>query len=249
MDISVVTPAHNEEQYLSNCIASVKAAAQYAQGIDVEHIVVLNRCTDRTEEIAVCGGCRIVRENARNLSRIRNAGFAEARGNIVVSIDADSWMTVNMFSEVIRLLESGRFIGGGVLIYPERWSPGIACSLLVLLPFLLWHRVSAGMFWCFKSDFGAIGGFDESIFCVEDIDFGKRLKELGKTQSKRYGTIVKAHITTSCRKFDQFGDWHFVRNPRLVSQIFKKDQKVADAYYYDARNDQKKMIRNILDRK
>ena len=147
MDISVITPAHNEEQYLGKCIESIKAAAQYAQ-LDSEHIVVLNRCTDRTEEIAVSSGCRVVHENARNLSRIRNAGVAEAQGNIVVTIDADSWMTTNMLSEVIRRLGSGKFIGGGVLIYPERWSLGILCSLLVLLQFLLWHRVSAGMFWC-----------------------------------------------------------------------------------------------------
>jgi glycosyltransferase involved in cell wall biosynthesis len=240
MDISVVTPAHNEEQYLGKCIGSVKASAQHAKSLHIEHIVVLNRCTDRTEEIAISGGCRVVHENARNLSRIRNAGIAEVRGDIIVTIDADSWMSANMLSEVIRLLESGQFIGGGVLIYPERWSLGIACSLMVLLPFLLWHRVSAGMFWCLKSDFDAIGGFDESIFCVEDVDFAKRLKKLGKTQSKRYGTILKAHITTSCRKFDQFGDWHFVRNPRLVSQIFKRDRKAADAYYYDARNKIKK---------
>ena len=60
------------------------------RNLDVEHIVVLNRCTDRTEDIAVFGGCRVVHENAQNLSRIRNAGFTEARGNIVVSIDADS---------------------------------------------------------------------------------------------------------------------------------------------------------------
>jgi GT2 family glycosyltransferase len=145
-----------------------------------------------------------------------------------------------MLSEVIRLLESKRFIGGGVLIYPERWSLGIVGSLIVLLPFLLWHRVSAGMFWCYKSDFDKIGGFDESIFCVEDVDFGKRLKKLGKTQSKRYGTIVKAYIMTSCRKFDQFGDWHFVRNPKFVYQLFNHDREAADEYYYDARNDLKK---------
>jgi len=84
-----------------------------------------------------------------------------------------------MLSEVFRSLESGQFIGGGVLIYPERWSLGIASSLMVLLPLLIWHRVSAGMFWCFKSDFDSIGGFDESIICVEDLDFGKRLKKLG----------------------------------------------------------------------
>ena len=236
MDISVVTPAHNEEQYLGKCISSVKAAAQSVSA-GVEHIVVVNRCTDRTEEVAVSGGCRIVREDARNLSKIRNAGVTEARGDIIVTIDADSWMSSNMFSEVIRFLNSGRFVGGGVLIYPERWSLGIVCSLMVVLPFVLWHRVSAGMLWCYKYDFDAIGGFDESLICVEDVDFAKRLKQLGRTKSKRYGTIRKAFLTSSCRKFDQFGDWCFVRNPKVVYDIFKRNQKAAEAFYYDARRD------------
>ena len=235
MDISVITPAHNEEHYLSKCINSVKAAAQNVS-LPVEHIVVLNRCTDRTEEIALSGDCLVVHENARNLSRIRNAGVSEARGSIIVTLDADSWMSANMLSEVFQSLNSRKFIGGGVRIFPERWSLGIVCSLLIVMPFLLWDRISAGMFWCYKSDFNAIGGFDESLACVEDVDFGKRLRDLGRKRSKKYGTIRRAHITTSCRKFDQFGDWYFVRNPKVVYNIFRRDQQVADIFYYNARS-------------
>jgi glycosyltransferase involved in cell wall biosynthesis len=235
MDISVVTPAHNEEHYLGKCINSVKAAAQNVS-LHVEHIVILNRCTDRTEEIAISGDCRVVHENAHNLSRIRNAGVSEARGSIILALDADSWMSSNMLFEVIQYLESGKFIGGGVRIRPERWSLGIACSLMVVMPFVLWHRISAGMLWCYKSDFNAIGGFDESLACVEDVDFGRRLRDLGRKRCKKYGTIRRAHITTSCRKFDQFGDWYFVRNPKVVYNIFKRDQQAADFFYYNARS-------------
>jgi glycosyltransferase involved in cell wall biosynthesis len=236
MEISVVTPAHNEELYLGKCISSVRTAAQNAFA-QVEHIVVLNRCSDQTEAVAVSGGCRVVKEDARNLSRIRNAGAAEARGNVIITLDADSWMSPGMLSEVVRLLESGRFIGGGVRVCPERWSLGILCSLMVVLPFALWRRVSAGMFWCFKHDFDAIGGFDESLVCLEDLDFGKRLREWGRKKSKKYGKISKAYLTTSCRKFDQFGDWYFVRNPKIVYDIFKHDPQAAETFYYDPRSD------------
>ncbi|MCZ6651143.1 MAG: glycosyltransferase [Acidobacteria bacterium] len=236
IDLSVITPAHNEEQYLDKCIRSVKAAAQNVSA-HVEHLVVLNRCTDRTEEIAVSGGCRVVHEDARNLSRIRNAGVAAARGNIIVTIDADSWMSANMLSEVIRSLDSGRFIGGGVRLSLERWSLGILCSCLMILPFVLRHLVSAGMFWCYKRDFDAIAGFDESLVCAEDVDFAVRLKKLGRATSRRYGTIWKGYMTTSCRKFDQYGDWFLVRNPRLVYDIFHQSQKTADRLYYDQRGD------------
>jgi len=235
MKISVVTPAHNEERYLAACVSSVIESARHA-AIGFEHIVVLNRCNDRTEEIAASLGCRIVLEDARNLSRIRNAGVSAATGEIIVTIDADSVMSQNMLGEVVRMLSTRRYIGGGVKIVPERWSLGIACSLMVVLPFVVWHRVSAGMFWCFRSDFDVIGGFDERLVCVEDVDFGARLKQLGRKRGLRYGTIRRAHITTSCRKFDQFGDWYFVRHPRVVWNIFRRCQQTSAAFYYDARS-------------
>lgn len=234
--ISVITPAHNEELLIKNCLRSVNVAAKVVPQ-EVEHIVVLNRCTDNTGEIATQLGARVITEDSRNLSRIRNKGAEACKGDILVTIDADSQMTPDMLLAVLRKLDSGKYIGGGVKIVPERISPGILCSLLVVGPFILWHGVSAGMFWCLRKDYEAIGGFDEKLSCIEDIDFGKRLKRYGKSVGKRYGTIRKAHIVTSCRKFDQFGDWYFIKNPMVVYRVFKRDPKQADQFYYDVRSD------------
>ncbi len=154
--ISIITPAHNEELFIEKCLCSVKAAGKEVSEA-VEHIVVLNRCTDRTGEIATQLGARVITDDSRNLSRIRNKGAEESEGDILVTIDADSQMTSNMLLEVLRKLDSGKYIGGGVKIVPERISPGILCSLLVLAPFVLWHGVSAGMFWCLRKDYEAIG--------------------------------------------------------------------------------------------
>jgi glycosyltransferase involved in cell wall biosynthesis len=233
--ISIITPAHNEELFIRNCLRSVHAAAKEISE-PVEHIVVLNRCTDNTGEIAAQLGAKIIYDDSRNLSRIRNKGANKSKGDILITIDADSQMTSNMLAEILCKLNSGKYIGGGVKIVPERKSLGIICSLLVVLPFILWHGVSAGMFWCLRKDYEAIGGFDEKLTCIEDIDFGKRLKKYGKDQGKRYCTIRKAHIVTSCRKFDQFGDWYFIKNPMIVYRIFNRDPKYADQFYYDARS-------------
>lgn len=232
--ISVITPAHNEEGFIGGCLRSVRVASSRTAE-SVEHLVVLNRCTDRTAHIAQAHGAKTIIEDARNLSRIRNAGSAAANGDILITIDADSRMSPNMLTEVISRLGSEKTIGGGVRIRPERMSPGIFCSLLVVLPFVLWHGVSAGMFWCRRRDYEAIGGFDESLASIEDIDLGKRLKAHGRRLGKTYQTIRRAHIVTSCRKFDQFGDWYFVKNPAIVIKIFRRDQTAADEFYYDAR--------------
>ena len=74
------------------------------------------------------------------------------------------------------------------------------------------------------------------MICVEDVDFAKRLRLHGKTQGKKYGTIRKAKMLTSCRKFDEFGDWYFVRHPKLVYDIFKQNKAAANKIYYDFQN-------------
>ncbi len=53
---------------------------------EVEHIVVLNRCTDRTGEIASQWGARIITDESRNLSHIRNKGAEESKGDILLTI-------------------------------------------------------------------------------------------------------------------------------------------------------------------
>ncbi len=102
---------------------------------------------------------------------------------------------------------------------------------------MLKARISGGMFWLYKRDFEAIGGFDESHVSLEDHYFALKLKAYGKKKKLKYGTIMQGHITTSCRKFDQFGDWYLLRNPKLVKELFKgTNQKAANGFYYDVRS-------------
>lgn len=91
LKISIIIPAHNEEKYIGKCLESVSRASKLCKN-QVEIIVVLNRCTDRTEEIAKSYDCIIVKNNDKNLSKIRNAGVEIASGEIIVTIDADTQM-------------------------------------------------------------------------------------------------------------------------------------------------------------
>ncbi len=234
--ISLIVPAHNEEDFLPVCLeAAAAASAQVDCGVEI--VVILNRCTDRTEEIARVAGCTLVLEDARNLSVIRNAGAAAAAGEIVVTCDADSRMHPRTFAEILRLLDSGKYVGGGAMVLPERWSLGIVASVFSVLPYLAFSGVSFGLFWCRKTDFDAIGGFDPRLISAEDVDFAKRLKAHGRLTGRRWGTPFRAPLVTSCRKFDEFGDWHIVRDPAFVWRIFRgTDRAAADKYWYDRRS-------------
>ena len=88
--ISVIIPAHNEERYVARCIRSIRQAARYYGG-RVEIIVVCNRCTDKTAEIAGRLGARVLHNQDRCIAKVRNTGIFAAKGDLIVTIDWLSW--------------------------------------------------------------------------------------------------------------------------------------------------------------
>jgi len=84
--ISVVVPAHNEEEELPVCLSALGR-----QDIgDFELIVVDSASTDSTAEVAREYGAHVVRVDTPGVARARQAGFTAASGEIVVSTDADA---------------------------------------------------------------------------------------------------------------------------------------------------------------
>lgn len=239
---SVIIPAHNEEKYIGKCLGAIKAAAERVEPHDVEIVVVANRCTDKTAEIAESFGAVVLPNQDKSISAIRNAGVNSAAGEIIVTIDADSCMTENSLAEIKQMLESGKYIGGGTASKFDRMSFGIAVSTLYvaanIVPVMIKNKaaLSGGMFWLYKKDFETLGGFDESLVSVEDLDFAARLNKLAVSRNQKYGTLKKSRIITSSRKFDEFGDWYLIKNRKLTKRIFTgKDREAADKFYYDVR--------------
>jgi len=244
MKFSIIIPAHNEECFIGRCLDSIsRASIPYPS--QVETIVVLNRCTDGTEKMACDWGARVVVNDDKNLAKIRNAGAKLATGEILVTIDADSWMSEDMLVEIDSALQSGKYIGGGVHISAERMSLGIGLSLLFLKTAIFMAGLAGGLYWCYRRDFEAVGGFNEKLLVAEDLDFAKRLKVLGRSRGLKFITLPRAYITTSCRKFDHFGDWFFFGqiffNHRQIKESIRgTGTAFADRCFYDFEHPRKK---------
>lgn len=245
MLFSVVIPAHNEEDYIGYCLNSIHAARKYAKIPEnqVQIIVVCNRCTDKTAELAQKMGAEVCVNDDKCIAAIRNAGAKLAKGKILVTIDADSRMTKTSLIEIYRMLRSKEYIGGGTISTFDRWSLGIAASAAYVAinaaPYMIEQKapLMCGMFWCLKRHFDEIGGFDETLVSLEDMDFAVRLKQLGEKLGRKYGVLKKSRIITSSRKFDEFGDWYLIKNRDLTKAIFTgKDREAADKFYYDLRD-------------
>ena len=56
------------------------------------------------------------------------------------------------------------------------------------------------MYWCRRDDFDAIGGFDERVDTIDDLDFARRLRDHGLRTGRKFVNLRQAPVTTSCRR-------------------------------------------------
>lgn len=227
---SLVIPAYNEERLLPRLLDSVETArASYGNRDAIEVIVADNASTDRTAAIAAERGCRVAPVEKRVIAASRNGGARAARGEILAFIDADFQIHARTFVEIDRMFATGRCVGGATGVTMERWSPGIAFTYAMLLPIVL-TGLDAGVAFCRKEDFDALGGYDESLLLAEDVQFLWRLRRLGKTRGQRLLRATHAKAIASTRKFDEFGDWHYFR---FAGEYLRHGKaRFADKYWY-----------------
>src|ERR1700683_4962510 len=97
MTISVVIPAYNEEKYIGACLENI---IKFEPENLLEIIVVNNASTDGTAEAAAFPKTRVVNEPHKGLTWARQRGLLEARGDLIVCVDADSLMPEDWFAKV-----------------------------------------------------------------------------------------------------------------------------------------------------
>lgn len=86
--VSVIVPAFNAEKTLGACLAAL--LAQTAPRDSYEVIVVDDGSTDATRAVAESHGVTVLAQPNRGAAAARNLGAQNARGDILLFIDADS---------------------------------------------------------------------------------------------------------------------------------------------------------------
>ena len=104
LNISIVIPALNEENYIANCINSLQGQI----GSQDELIVVDNGSTDKTARIAKELGCTVVSEQKRGVSHARNRGAEVSSNPVLGFVDADGVVHNNWLQEAKRSLADPR---------------------------------------------------------------------------------------------------------------------------------------------
>ena len=63
---------------------------------------------------------------------------------------------------------------------------------------------------CRRKDFETIGGYDETMKFAEDVRFHVDMWLLGRKRGARLVRASRAKAIFSTRKFDRFGEWHYL---------------------------------------
>lgn len=87
MKLSVIVTAHNEEEYVGQCIDSVLSQTHP----DVELILVCDSCTDGTADVARGRGISPLEVNYSSTGLARNAGLERVTGEYFTCMDADDY--------------------------------------------------------------------------------------------------------------------------------------------------------------
>jgi len=101
MQVSVVIPTRNEEQMIKEII---KGCLPFGD----EVLVIDGHSTDRTREIAQACGGRVVLDNGKGKGDGLRVAFREAKGDIVVFIDADGSHDPKDIPAIIKPIKEGK---------------------------------------------------------------------------------------------------------------------------------------------
>ena len=104
--VSVVIPCLNEAENIEQCVRESFAAMERA-GLKGEVVVSDNNSTDGSGDLAAAAGARVVHEPRPGYGSAYLAGFAAARGDYIVMLDADLTYPFEEIPAFVEKLQSG----------------------------------------------------------------------------------------------------------------------------------------------
>ena len=186
-NLSVVIAVYNGAHFLEKCLPAICAAAD----AETEVILVDDGSTDNSAEIGKQFGVKVLTLSRRaGAANGRNIGVQEARGEIILFVDADVVVETETILHLRRIFAENPEFSAVFGSYDDEPSEPDFFSQYRNLMHHFFHQTGRREAETFWSGFGAIkrqaflevGGFDSEKFempSVEDIELGYRLREKG----------------------------------------------------------------------
>lgn len=218
MHLSIVIPAFNEARLIEQSLQSiaVSIAANQKSDFTSEIIVVDNNSTDNTADLARQAGARVVFEPINQIGRARNAGAAHGTGDWLLFLDADSLLSPGLLADIIRVIESGKYVGCGSTLRMDGlpWWANVTLQLWTGAS-VLFRWAAGALVVCRRDAFLEVGGFDQGLYALDEIRLSKQLKQWGRRHGLQFTILMGHPLETSSRKVSLYSGWE------IAAQIFR----------------------------
>jgi len=199
---SVVVPAYNEEK----CISETLRALRNQTFADFEVIVKDGGSRDRTVRIAKRFADKVVSVPDSSAADARNQGARHARGEILVFMDADTFLPSQTLERFNKLMNNEHVVGGSCRKVPQSRS---------LLDRLLYEFVNLSTFVSCRMGLGGahgncmlirrhvferIGGFNPNIIVAEEQELVRKARRFG-----RYVFLLDSCVVENPRRLRRWG--------------------------------------------
>lgn len=150
--ITVIIPCLNEEQGIERVLRSMPDFVDQV-------IVVDNASTDRTSLVAASLGAQVIREDVRGYGRSYKRGFADATGDLIVTLDGDHSYPPDAISYLVEafrhlkvdFLNASRFpVRDRRAMSLKHHFGNLMLSLAMSILYFRWVRDSQSGMWVFR---------------------------------------------------------------------------------------------------
>lgn len=176
---SIIIPMYNSEDFIEKCLDSI-FNSDYPVSL-IEVIVVDNNSNDNSINIVKKYPIKLLSCPVGNISKVRNTGAKEAKGDILYFIDSDCVIESEHLLRAKKIFNEKNIVAAGSgykLPHSSSWI-----EKAWLLESKIFERyvsfIPAGNFFILKKIFIEIGGFNESLETCEDADICERISNIG----------------------------------------------------------------------
>lgn len=230
--VSIIVPSYNEELYIETTLLSLISQSiihNYPEYFDLT--LVDSQSTDKTVEIAKHYVDDIL-ITPRGKLTARNAAIESAKGNLIVSVDADTFYPIHWLNTLLKPFRDSKYqnvvgVNGSTIDKSITGVPGPIRNVLELVDIVRYPNKMLGRNSAFyKYAYYLAGRFDESInqfnmqsmVAEEEIDFGGRLSKIGRVVHKINASCIHlGGAKISCR-------WNFKDKDSCASYGIGKDR-------------------------
>lgn len=215
--VSIVIPAKNEEETLPRVLADLNKVIPTLTGWTAEVLVVNDRSTDRTTEVARAGGATVIDNNKGRSGKgvTLRCGFEAATGDVICMLDADYSHRAEelpLFLEAIQRENVGLVIGSRVVGGSEEYHHIRALGNVFLSAAL---GVATGRYLSdalngykvFKRDVFTAQGMTAANFEIEieiianTLRLGYKILEVSSHERARAGGEMKSRVVRHGTRF------------------------------------------------